>query len=422
MSRTSDVLIIGAGIIGCATAYYAARAGLSVTVLDRDLPASGTTSRCEGNILVSDKELGPELELTRYSLTQWQGELAEFGHLWEFERKGGIIVASRESSLRSLERFSASQREFGIHSERLDETQLRELEPHVSHRALGAAWYPEDSQVQPILAASHLLRLARELGAAFVSHAPVTALLRHGDRVIGARTPRGDFQAANTVNATGPWAGTIAGLAGVNVPVMPRRGFVMVTEPLPPMVHHKVYAAEYVDNVGSGDAGLQASPVVEGTPSGTILIGSSRERVGFDSRVSTAALGTIARNAIELFPFLSRVRMLRHYHGFRPYCPDHLPVIGHDPRAPGLWHAAGHEGAGIGLGPGTGKLLAQALAGETPDLPLEPFSPARFDDAAAPEQPSGADVSGESHAPPTRTPTPTPTPPNTNSETKGLTA
>lgn len=386
MTGTSDVLIIGAGIVGCATAYYAAKAGLSVTVVERNLPASGTTSRCEGNILLSDKELGPELELTRYSLGLWQGELLEHGHLWEFEQKGGIIVASRESSLVSLERFSSAQREFGIHSERLDEAGLRELEPHVSEHALGAALYPEDSQVQPILAASHLLRLACMHGARLVTEAPVTALLRdgaHSDRVIGVRTTKGDFHAAHTVNATGPWSGEIGKLAGVTVPVLPRRGFVMVTEPLPPMVHHKVYAAEYVDNVGSSDAGLQASPVVEGTPAGTILIGSSRERVGFDSTVSPEALRQIARNAVELFPFLSRVRMLRHYHGFRPFCPDHLPVIGPDPRAPGLWHAAGHEGAGIGLGPGTGKLLAQVLAGGTPDMSLAAFRPERFDEPNA---------------------------------------
>ncbi|MFD5599515.1 NAD(P)/FAD-dependent oxidoreductase [Leucobacter sp. NPDC058333] len=392
--RTSDVLIIGAGIIGCATAYFAARAGLSVTVLERDLPVSGSTSRCEGNILVSDKELGPELELTNYSLDIWRGELAEFGHLWEFESKGGIIVASRESSLASLERFSSRQREYGIQSERLDPDALRELEPLVTDRAQGAAFYPDDCQVQPILAASTFLRLARDLGAKLVTHAPVTTLLRGteggsgtagtgsstSDRIIGARTPQGDFHAAHVVNTAGAWAGAIGDLADVSVPVLPRRGFVLVTEPLPPRVHHKVYAAEYVDNVGSADAGLQASPVVEGTPSGTILIGSSRERVGFDTTVSTDALRAIAQNAIELFPFLARTRMLRHYHGFRPYCPDHLPVIGHDPRAPGLWHAAGHEGAGIGLAAGTGKLLAQALAGETPELSLHPFRPERFDE------------------------------------------
>ena len=155
------------------------------------------------------------------------------------------------------------------------------------------------------------------------------------------------------------------------------------SERLPTMVHHKVYAAEYVDNVGSSDAGLQASPVVEGTPAGTILIGSSRERVGFESAVSTDALRTIARNAVSLFPFLARTRILRHYHGFRPYCPDHLPVIGPDPRAPGLWHAAGHEGAGIGLAAGTGKVLAQALSGQHTSVSLTPFRPERFDEAAA---------------------------------------
>jgi sarcosine oxidase subunit beta len=185
MTRTSDIIVIGAGIIGAATAYFATRAGLSVTVVERDLPAGGTSSRCEGNILVSDKELGPELELTRYSLGLWRGELAEHGHLWEFEGKGGIIVASQETSLASLERFSASQREHGITAERLDPSQLRAYEPRITDRALGAAYYPEDSQVQPVLAASHLLRLARENGAELVVRSPVVELLRQGERVVG---------------------------------------------------------------------------------------------------------------------------------------------------------------------------------------------------------------------------------------------
>lgn len=380
MTGRSDVIIIGAGIIGAATAYFATLQGLSVTVIERGLPASGTTSRCEGNILVSDKELGPELELMRYSIDTWKGELAEFGHLWEFESKGGIIVASRETSLASLDRVTTSQRAHGIVAEALDIAALRALEPHVTDRALGAAFYPDDSQVQPILAAAHLLRLARERGAELVVNAPVTGLLRDGERVTGVRTEHGEFSAGHVVNACGTWAPEIAAMAGVNVPVNPRRGFVLVTEPLPPMVHHKVYAAEYIDNVGSGDASLQSSPVVEGTPAGTILIGSSRERIGFDSTVSTQALTQIAANAIELFPFLEKTRILRHYHGFRPFCPDHLPVIGHDPRAPGLWHAAGHEGAGIGLSVGTGKLLGQALAGLEPDMPFTAFRPERFDE------------------------------------------
>lgn len=378
MNPASDVLVIGAGVIGAATAYFAAQQGLTVTVLDKGLPSSGTSSACEGNILVSDKELGPELGLTRYSLGVWHNDLAEHKRLWEFESKGGIIVASRESSLASLNRVMTSQAGYGVVVEKLDPEALRKAEPNITPDALGGASYPEDCQVQPMLVAAHLVRLATEAGARFVADTPANGFLRSGDRVTGVRTPRGDFSAGAVVNCTGTWAGELAALAGVHIPVLPRRGFVMVTEPLPPMVHHKVYAAEYIDNVGSSDAGLQASPVVEGTPSGTILIGSTRERVGFDRTVSMHALRLLARNAVALFPFLEHVKAIRHYHGFRPYCPDHLPVIGHDERAPGLWHAAGHEGAGIGLSAGTGKLLAQALSGQDPDLDLSPFAPARF--------------------------------------------
>jgi sarcosine oxidase subunit beta len=272
----------------------------------------------------------------------------------------------------------AAQSRYGVRVDRLDPDDLRKAEPHITPDALGGASYPEDCQVQPMLVAAHLVRLATQAGARFVADTPVSGFLRSGDRITGVRTPRGEFSAGAVVNCTGTWAGELAALAGVSVPVLPRRGFVMVTEPLPPMVHHKVYAAEYIDNVGSSDAGLQGSPVVEGTPSGTILIGSTRERVGFDRTVSTDALRLLAGNAVQLFPFLKHVKAIRHYHGFRPYCPDHLPVIGHDERAPGLWHAAGHEGAGIGLSAGTGKLLAQALAGKSPDLDLSPFAPGRF--------------------------------------------
>ena len=114
MNSASDVLVIGAGVIGAATAYFATQQGLTVTVLDKGLPASGTSSACEGNILVSDKELGPELELTRYSLGVWHGDLAEHKRLWEFESKGGIIVAFRESSLASLNRVMAAQAGYGV--------------------------------------------------------------------------------------------------------------------------------------------------------------------------------------------------------------------------------------------------------------------------------------------------------------------
>lgn len=237
-----------------------------------------------------------------------------------------------------------------------------------------------------MLAAAHLLRLARGQGASVHTNTTVTGFLRKGDAVTGVVTNMGNVSASAVVNAAGTWGGAIAALADVDVPVLPRKGYVLVTEPLPVMVRHKVYAAEYVDNVASSDAGLQTSPVVEGTGGGTILIGSSRERVGFDKSFDPQVIAAMAAKAIALFPFLSGAKALRSYFGFRPYCPDHLPVIGADPRAPGLWHACGHEGAGIGLSVGTGALIAAELAGVAPAMDLAPFAPERFDVSAAQER------------------------------------
>jgi glycine/D-amino acid oxidase-like deaminating enzyme len=373
-----DVAVIGAGAVGAACAYFAAVAGLRVTVIDRGAIASGASSAGEGNLLVSDKEAGPELDLALYSQQVWRSDLADEGKLWEFEAKGGLMVTSSERGQAGLRALAAGQRAAGTVVEEVDAAGLRELEPHLSPFVTAGTYYPQDAQVQPMLLVAHLLRLARERGARVLTGTEVTGFLRHGDRVAGVRTAGGDQPAGAVVNAAGTWAGEVAALAGVRVPVLPRRGFVLVTEPLPGAVRHKVYAAEYVGDVASSDDALQSSPVVEGTPAGTILIGASRERVGFDRKFSPAAAAGLARGAIGLFPVLAGARVLRSYLGFRPYCPDHLPIIGPDPRAPGLWHATGHEGAGIGLSAGTGALLARALCGAAPALDLAPFAPDRF--------------------------------------------
>ncbi|WP_375432895.1 NAD(P)/FAD-dependent oxidoreductase [uncultured Friedmanniella sp.] len=380
MSTHADVVVIGGGALGAACAYFAARQGLQVHVVERGKIASGTTSGGEGNLLVSDKEAGPELALSLYSRDVFRDDLAEYGPRWEFQAKGGLVVASTESGAEDLARLASRQRAAGIEVTNVGGAELRDYEPHIAPTLRAGAFYPQDAQVQPMLLAAHLLRLARHLGAVVQTGTAVTGFLRRGDQVTGVQTSAGTISTGAVVNAAGTWAGAVAELAGVDLPILPRRGFVLVTEPLPLTIHHKVYAGEYVANVLSSDEGLQTSPVIEGTASGTVLIGSSRERVGFDRTVSLPVLARLASGAVALFPTLASVKVMRSYLGFRPYCPDHLPVIGHDPRAPGLWHASGHEGAGIGLSVGTAKLLTQALVGQATDLDLAPFRPERFDD------------------------------------------
>ena len=370
--------MIGAGMVGAACAYYCASAGLRVGVLERGAVASGTTSGGEGNILVSDKEPGPELDLAMLSVRLWSSLGEWFGaDRFELQVKGGVVVARTPSAFAGLMELSARQRECGIEAVDVSAEELASLEPRLTREVVGGAYYPRDMQVQPMLAAAELLRQARSLGATVHTGTSVTGFSsgRHG---VDVQTAQGSFSARWVINAAGTWGGEIAALAGAPVPVLPRRGFILVTEPLPTVVRHKVYSADYVANVASDDAGLETSVVVEGTRAGTVLIGASRERVGFDRRMSLPVLRRLAAQAVELFPFLAEVNLLRSYLGFRPYCPDHLPVIGPDPRAPWLVHACGHEGAGIGLSAATGHLIAQVLTGTTPDVDLTPFRPDRF--------------------------------------------
>ncbi|MFE6051029.1 NAD(P)/FAD-dependent oxidoreductase [Kitasatospora sp. NPDC056446] len=374
-----DVVVVGAGVVGAACAYYAARAGLAVAVVDRGPVAGGTTGAGEGNLLVSDKEPGPELDLALLSTRLWRELAEDLGAAVEYEPKGGVVVASTAAGQEALRAFAAGQRTAGVIAEEVPGDRLRELEPHLAPGLAGGFHYPQDAQVQPALAAAHLLREARRMGAELITGEAVTEIERGPDGAVrGVRTERRRLAVPAVVNAAGTWGGELAALAGVHLPVLPRRGFVLVTEPLPRVVRHKVYAADYVANVASGSAGLETSAVIEGTPGGPVLIGASRERVGFDRTLSQEVLRRLAGQAAALFPVLADVTVMRAYRGFRPYLPDHLPAIGADPRVAGLYHACGHEGAGIGLAPATGLLISEQLTGKQPELDLTPFRADRF--------------------------------------------
>lgn len=377
-------MVVGAGMVGAACALYAARAGLEVVLVDRGPVAGGTTGAGEGNLLVSDKEPGPELQLALLSGRLWSELAQELGAAVEYEPKGGLVVASTPEALTALTDLAAGQRAAGVTTVDVKAGQLPDLEPYLAPGLAGGVLYPQDAQVMPTLAAAHLVRAS---GARLETGRTVTRILRGADGAVrGVRTDRGDILAPAVVNAAGTWGAEVAALAGVGLPVLPRRGFVLVTEPLPRRVRHKVYAADYVADVASDSAALQTSPVVEGTAAGPVLIGASRERVGFDRSFSLPVVRALAAGATRLFPFLEHVRAMRTYLGFRPYMPDHLPAIGPDPRVPGLFHACGHEGAGIGLATGTGHLIARTLAGENPEPSLTPFRPDRFDHFSHPSR------------------------------------
>ncbi|ADD43758.1 NAD(P)/FAD-dependent oxidoreductase [Stackebrandtia nassauensis] len=376
-----DVVIVGAGVIGAACAEALSAAGQRVLVLDRGSPTGGTTAAGEGNVLVSDKEPGPELELAQESRRYWPLLLAslreELGAKLaeaEWDAKGGLVVALGETDATALAGFAETQRAAGVDARVISVDEVREREPHLTDGIRAAVYYPEDAQLQPVLAASALLSAVRARGGAVRGGVAVTGVGTDASGAVSSvNTSDGAISCRAVVNACGPWAGEFARAAGAPIAVLPRRGMVLVTAPLPDVVRHKVYDADYVGATVSGDADLQTSTVVESTRAGTVLIGSSRQRVGFDETIRVEVLRELARKAVGLFPVLGNVPVMRAYGGFRPYTPDHLPVIGADPRLPGLWHATGHEGAGIGLAAATGRLLADQFLGRESVLDPEPF-------------------------------------------------
>jgi glycine/D-amino acid oxidase-like deaminating enzyme len=316
-SSTPDPVVVGAGVVGACCALAAAREGLRVTVFDRGPVGAGTTSAGEGNLLVSDKTPGPELDLALLSLRCWS-ELAdepvdEPGGGFEFDRKGGPMVALDARSAAALAELAAGQRAAGVTAIEVPADRLHDHEPHLAADLAGGVHYPQDAQLQTVLATARLLARAGRHGVRVIAGTTVTGLLRAGDRVTGVGTRDGALPAGAVLNAAGTWGGELAALAGVRVPVLPRRGVVLVTDPMPALVRHKVYVAD----VASADPGLESSAVVEGAPAGTVLIGASRERVGFDPAMPVPVMRRLARQAIRLFPVLARARLLRSYRGFR---------------------------------------------------------------------------------------------------------
>ncbi len=378
MNRTR-VVVLGAGIVGAACARELSRAGFDVVVVDRGRPAGGTTSHGEGNVLVSDKGPGAELDLARLSVRLWPRLVAEIADedaraasAMEYDPKGGIVVATTGDGARALTAFAGTQT--GVRAEPLSPGELAAAEPALTRDVTAAFHYPEDAQVQPAGAALALLASALRHGARLRADTEVVGATVHSGRITGVRVPGGVIEADLFVNTAGPWAGQVSALLGAPIAIRPRRGEVLVTMPMPGMVRHKVYDADYVGAVGTDSGDLQTSAVVESTWGGTVLIGSSRRRAGFDATIRPDVLGAIAVKALRLFPALADVAIMRAYCGFRPHVDDHLPVLGEDPRLGNLWHATGHEGAGVGLSVGTALLLRELLTGAEPAMPVDGFT------------------------------------------------
>ena len=376
-SACVDVVVVGGGIVGAACAYYLCTAGLDVCLVERDFPASGASRSCDGLLLLCDKAPGPELALAQASLAAWAALAEELD--CEYVQRGSIVVVENAESLEGNRRKAAALAAADVRCEELDNAGLRAVEPNLAPDLAGGFLYLDEAQVNPMRATVALLGAARRRGLQLRCGAEVTALRRAADgRVTGVVAGGAEIAAGAVVCAAGVWSEAVARTVGQALPVRPRKGHVLVTARAPGLIRRPLIEGSYAASVQSAAVGVQVALVAELTLSGTMLLGSSREFVGYDRAVSPAVIQAIAARAVRFIPGLAWVSVIRSYTGLRPWSPDHLPLIGPVEGLPGFYLATGHEGAGIGLAPITGQIVTDWVTEGVVSPVAAAVRPARF--------------------------------------------
>ena len=356
-----DAIIVGAGICGASAAFHLQELGREVLLIDRLGPSSGSTGRGEGNVLVCDKHPGPERELAVLGRELW----TELGRRFPAARvtaKGALVINAGEDGAPAGGANPAAPPLAACAAPPLPPEPPPGLEPELAP-GTHAAHHPGELQVDAAgLTRALAAAVPSRVGAEVTRVEPGAVVLSSGERL----------PAAHVVVATGAWAAELTRL-----PVRPRKGQLVALAAPRPLVRHKLVEAAYLDAAAGDEPELSIASVIEQTLDGDeILVGSSRERVGFDAAVRPEVTRAMLQRAYAFVPALRGLAVLRAWCGFRPWLPDGLPAIG--AFAPRLWTSTGHEGSGVGLGPVSGLLLAQLIAGEAPVCDPGPFDPRRF--------------------------------------------
>lgn len=363
-----DVVVIGAGIVGAACAYYLGQEGVRVCIVDQGFAGGGTTAAGMGHIAAMD-ESEAQFALTAYSRDLW-AELAEnFGSRWENDTCGTLWVAADEEELSFIPAKAAFYRQRGVEAVELTTKEVGEIEPELRPGLAGGLQIPDDRVIYPPAATRWLVEQAVNTGAELREGCSVEGF---ESKTVGVVTDTGRISAEHVVNAAGARAGQLT----PELPIEPRKGHLVITDRYPGFCRHQLVELGYLKSAHTMTAESVAFNV-QPRRTGQLLIGSSRELAGWDRGINHDIVGAMLQRAGEYLPRLGALHALRTWVGFRPAIADHLPLVGRWPLQDGLWISAGHEGLGITMALGTGRLLADQIVGRKPDIDPRPYDPAR---------------------------------------------
>ncbi|PEP22628.1 NAD(P)/FAD-dependent oxidoreductase [Bacillus wiedmannii] len=383
--RHCDVLIIGGGIIGCSIAYYTSKYGRDVTIIEKGEFVSGTSSRCDGNILAIDKDPGFDSQMSLVSQRLVTDLSEELEHSFEYRAPGSILVCESDEEMEAALQWINRQKEAGLPFRMLDRQDIRAESPFFADDLLGGLECATDSTVNPYLLAFSLLAQSKKFGTKVFNHTEVKEMKRDIDGSFIVETTNGTFTAKQVVNAAGVWAPKIGEMLDVNIPIEPRKGHIIVASRQQHVGCRKVMEFGYLISKFGGKRKVDAltekygvALVFEPTESQNFLIGSSREFVGFHTRINNEVIKCIANRAIRFYPKMADMMVIRSYAGLRPWTEDHLPIISRVEHIPNYFIAAGHEGDGISLAAVTGKVIEELLNEKETIIPIEPLRLSRF--------------------------------------------
>ncbi len=383
--RHCDVLIIGGGIIGCSIAYYTSKYGRDVTIIEKGEFVSGTSSRCDGNILAIDKDPRFDSQMSLVSQKLVTDLSEELEHSFEYRAPGSILVCESDEEMEAAQQWVNRQKEAGLPFRMLDRQDIREESPFFADDLLGGLECATDSTVNPYLLAFSLLTESKKFGTKAFNHTEVKEIKIDIDGSFIVETTNGTFTAKQVVNAAGVWAPKIGQMLDVNIPIEPRKGHIIVASRQQHVGCRKVMEFGYLISKFGGKRKVDAltekygvALVFEPTESQNFLIGSSREFVGFHTKINNEVIKCIANRAIRFYPKMADMMVIRSYAGLRPWTEDHLPIISRVEHIPNYFIAAGHEGDGISLAAVTGKVIEELLNDKETIIPIEQLRLSRF--------------------------------------------
>jgi sarcosine oxidase subunit beta len=392
MRNSAEVVVIGGGVIGCSVASALAAMGADVLLLESREIAHGASGRNHGLVFYPQNPLTDPLYRLTHDMYRELSAHSEVNISLDPEPVGFIILVGTEDQWAAAETEANACAVGGVRVERMDREQLRAAEPRVARSMLGG-WYIHDGyRLDPRALTMALVLQARAAGAEIRPHVDVKQILVRDGRATGVACDEGIVSAKTVVLAGGPWSPKLARSAGVDLPVSGARGWLMLVKPKTEISSHLLESSGWhlmagdpgpkqvtARSYGEGrmpepDIGLLIQP----TANGNLLLGGSRIPSLRQDPEGSEVAQMIARKAVAAVPDLAGAEVREVWSGVRPMTGDGLPIMGWAPDVEGLYIATGHGGQGVMLGGGSGRLVAEMVAGRQPFTNPAPFAANRW--------------------------------------------